>query len=104
MYIDKFIFTKEEREKTLQSFIQNAVLRELPSKEKRKVIIFLELIKKFDKEISYSEKEVNEIIKSFYGDFAILRRYLVDYQLLERSKDCKQYWVNKSLALKDMAN
>ena len=94
MYINKINFTEEEREKTLIAFIKDGVLRELPSKEKRKVIILLELIKKFSKDMVYSEKEVNEIIRAFYHDFAILRRYLVDYKLLERSTDCKEYWVN----------
>ena len=97
MYIDKFQFTEEEREKTIMAFIKDGVLKELPSKEKRKVIILLELMNKFSKETMYSEKEVNEIIKAFYPDFAILRRYLVDYKLLERSTDCKEYWVNHSL-------
>ncbi|QED48924.1 DUF2087 domain-containing protein [Cytobacillus dafuensis] len=104
MYIEKFHFTEEERKKTIEAFIKNGVLRELPSKEKRKVIILLELIKKFEEGSSYSEKEVNEIIKNFYKDFAILRRYLVDYQLLERSKDCSSYWINSSLAIKNITN
>ncbi|MBS4191610.1 DUF2087 domain-containing protein [Bacillus sp. FJAT-49705] len=75
----------------------------MPSKEKRKVIILLELIKKFEEGNFYSEKEVNKIIKSFYGDFAILRRYLVDYHLLEISEDCTMYWVNKELASENYA-
>jgi hypothetical protein len=98
MYITKFDFTEQERIKTVEAFIKDGVLRELPSKEKRKVIIFLELIKKFERGITYTEKEVNERLSSIFGDFAILRRYLVDYQLLERSKDCKDYWVNETLA------
>ncbi len=47
---------------------------------------------------SYSEKEVNERLSSIYADFAILRRYLVNSHLLERSNDCREYWVNEELA------
>lgn len=36
-------------------------------------------------------------IKAFYHDFAILERYLVDYKLLERSTDRKEYLVNQLL-------
>ena len=97
MNVDRISFTEEEREKKILAFIKDGVLRELPSKEKRKVIILLELIKKFSKETVYSEKEVNEIIKAYYHDFAILRRYLIDHKLLERSTDCKKYWVNHLL-------
>ncbi|MGX4667923.1 DUF2087 domain-containing protein [Cerasibacillus sp. JNUCC 74] len=41
----------------------------------------------------YSEMEVNEILKAIYSDFAILRRYLIDYEFMERSRDCTKYWV-----------
>lgn len=37
--------------------------------------------------------EVNEILKAIYSDFAILRRYLIDYGFMERSRDCTKYWV-----------
>ncbi|MFE8697005.1 DUF2087 domain-containing protein [Cytobacillus sp. FJAT-53684] len=98
MYINKFTITAEERNKTIAAFFKEGVLRELPSKEKRKIIILLELIKQFECGVTYSEKEVNERLSSIFADFAILRRYLVDYQLLERSKDCRDYWVNEALA------
>lgn len=99
MYITKFKFTDEEKKKTLAAFFSNGVLKELPSKEKRKVIIFLELIKIFEKDCIYSEKDVNELIKKVYDDFAIIRRSLIDYKLLERSKDGRMYWVNKNLEI-----
>ncbi|WP_057761416.1 DUF2087 domain-containing protein [Cytobacillus praedii] len=98
MYIKKFTFTAEERKKTIEAFFKDGILRELPSKEKKKIIIFLELIKKFEGGVTYSEKEVNERLSLIFADFAILRRYLVDYQLLERSKDCRDYWVNEYVA------
>ncbi|WP_206601550.1 DUF2087 domain-containing protein [Staphylococcus delphini] len=37
----------------------------------------------------YSEKEVNSILIRYYNDFTILRRYLVDYQLLQRDLEGK---------------
>lgn len=98
MYKNKFKFTAEERTKTIEAFFKDGVLRELPGKEKRKIIILLELIKQFESGVTYSEKEVNERLSWIYADFAILRRYLVDYHLLERSNDCREYWVNEELA------
>ncbi|MBP2241398.1 hypothetical protein J2Z40_001961 [Cytobacillus eiseniae] len=97
MYIKKFTFTEVERTKTMEAFFKDGILKELPSKEKRKVIIFLELIKKFESGVTYSEKEVNERLSCIYADFALLRRYLIDYQLLKRSKDGRDYWVNEDL-------
>ncbi|MGY3718582.1 DUF2087 domain-containing protein [Sutcliffiella cohnii] len=97
MYINKFTYTDDEKQKTVEAFMKNGVLQSLPSKEKRKVIIFFELIKLFEKGKMYTEKQVNEIIKGIYPDFAIIRRYLVDYKLLERNDDCQYYWVNNSI-------
>lgn len=98
MYINSIEFTEQEKKHTLETFFQDGHLVKLPKKEKRKVIIFLELIKTFDENRIYSEREVNEVIKDIHGDFATIRRYLIDFKLLERSTDGKEYWVNKSFS------
>ncbi|MFE0442266.1 MULTISPECIES: DUF2087 domain-containing protein [Aerococcus] len=41
----------------------------------------------------YSEKEVNEILKPIYTDFAIIRRSLIDYGFMEHNQDCTEYWI-----------
>lgn len=43
----------------------------------------------------YSEKEINGIIERWhcFHDYALLRRELYDNYLLERSPDCRAYWV-----------
>lgn len=97
MYINSIEFTEAEKKHTLETFFQGARLVKLPKKEKRKAIIFLELIKTFEENKIYSEKEVNEVIKAIHDDFATIRRYLIDFKLLERSVDGIAYWVNKSL-------
>jgi len=99
VYINSIEFTEEEKKHTLETFFQDGQLVKLPKKEKRKVIIFLELIKTFQKNRIYSEKEVNEVIKAIHSDFATIRRYLIDFKLLERSTDGKEYWVNKSFSI-----
>lgn len=43
----------------------------------------------------YSEKEVNRILKRIYEDNATLRRALIEYGFMERSNDCKSYWVKE---------
>jgi hypothetical protein len=39
----------------------------------------------------YTEKEVNELISQHYDDFATLRRYLVDHDLVRRERSI--YWL-----------
>lgn len=47
----------------------------------------------FEKDKIYSEKEVNEILKSAhsFNDHVLLRRELIDRQLLFRTSDGKEY-------------
>jgi hypothetical protein len=93
--MEKFQLTGEERLEIVNKYIKNNQLQVIPSKEKYKIVILNFLIESFNPEKQYTEREINEVLKSFYPDFAILRRYLVDYKLLERSKDCRLYWVKK---------
>ncbi|WP_052345870.1 DUF2087 domain-containing protein [Paucisalibacillus sp. EB02] len=92
----KHDITNEEREKVLKAYLKEGKLDTFPSKEKRKFIILEYIVESFDLEKVYTEKEVNEVIKAFYSDFAIIRRYLVDYKFLERSKDGLEYYVNQN--------
>jgi hypothetical protein len=66
-----------------------------PKKEKRKVVLLRHIAGRFDPELKYTEKEVNEIIKTAYDDFATIRRYLVEYGFLDRKKDGSCYWIKK---------
>ncbi|WP_086313775.1 hypothetical protein A5821_001312 [Enterococcus sp. 7F3_DIV0205] len=65
-------------------FDEDGILKVIPKKNKMKMEIFNILISNFEEGITYSENEVNHILKGFYHDYAILRRYLVDYGLLSR--------------------
>lgn len=79
--------TVEER------FFENGILKTIPSKHTAKLQVMEYIAAQFASEKVYSEKEVNELIKLIYPDFAIVRRYLIDYKLLSRSKDGKEYWI-----------
>lgn len=67
------------------------LLKNFPSKEKRKAACLLKIIETFECNWEYTEKEVNDIIKPIYADFSTIRRYLVDYKLLKRSADGQVY-------------
>lgn len=81
-------------------FFKDDKLMQVPKKEKMKLQLFDELVKAFDRNHVYKEKEVNEILKEIYPDYAVLRRYLVDYQYLQRTDDGSQYQVNTEMTLK----
>ena len=63
-----------------------------PSKNNKKYMLMEYISKNFIKKGNYTEKEINEILKNIFDDYALLRRYLVDYKFLNRTKDCSKYW------------
>lgn len=62
-------------------------------KEKNKVVIFGKIAEQFEYGKRYSEQEVNEILKPIYEDYMTIRRYLIMYGFMERTKDGRQYWL-----------
>ena len=50
------------------------------------------IAKEFEEGIRYSEVQVNEILKDIYPDYVTLRRYLIEYGYLERTRDGSAYW------------
>ncbi|MFC0234364.1 DUF2087 domain-containing protein [Vagococcus entomophilus] len=60
-------------------------------KNKDKQELFRFFAEQFDDAKIYTEKEINEKLKNFYDDFAIVRRYLVDHGYLLRDQYGKEY-------------
>jgi hypothetical protein len=65
-------------------------LKALPVQEKKLLVVLRYLTRAFQPGERYTEKQVNEILGHYHIDTAALRRYLVDYRLLERSAGL--YW------------
>lgn len=98
MVDERYAITMDEKEKIISTYFKqgpNGPLDSFPSKEKRKLIVLQHMIKRFDPSKKYSEKEVNEILKTIYHDFATIRRYFIEYGFMDRNKDCSEYWVNQ---------
>ena len=92
--INKFDITKEQIDSTNRAFIKDGYIEKLPAREKKKVILLFEIASHFEAGKEYTESDVNEIIAKITPDYATVRRYLIDYKLLNRTKDCKKYWKN----------
>lgn len=93
---DRYNVTIAEKNKIIEKYFPEGITGEItnfPAKEKIRLVIIREIIKNFKKRVFYTEKEVNEILKASYGDYVLLRRYLIEYGLLDRKPDGSQYWV-----------
>ncbi|MCZ0703871.1 DNA-binding CsgD family transcriptional regulator [Natronobacillus azotifigens] len=94
MVDDRYAITQEEKDKVIKTYFNEAGrVDQFPSKEKRKIIILQEVIKKFDHSRNYQEQEVNAILQSIFDDHVTVRRYLIEYGFMDRSKDGQSYWV-----------
>ncbi len=76
----------------MNRFMNEGKLSVIPRRQKDKIELFLELKELFKKDIFYNETQINEILKPVFNDFVIIRRYLVDYNILKRSVDGKIYY------------
>lgn len=96
MVDSRYIITEKEKEQILKTAFDSLSplkLKTFPKKEKKKIVILTKIAEQFDGGKRYSEKELNEILKDIYDDYAVIRRYLVDYGFMERTDDCKEYWL-----------
>ena len=97
-YDERYVITEQEKEHILAtSFtsLQPLKLKTFSPKEKKKVVILGKIAEQFKPDEHYSEKEVNQVLAAIYDDYASLRRYLIMYGFMERTKDCASYWLAK---------
>jgi DNA-binding transcriptional ArsR family regulator len=72
--------------KVLDNFVNGERLLEIPVSRKKRLVILKWLANFFEPGISYSEREVNTIVKLHHNDCATLRREMVGYRILARDK------------------
>lgn len=94
MIDERYEITEEENTKILNNVFESLEplrLKVFSSKEKKKIITLRKIAEQFEKNRSYTEKEVNSILTEIYADFATIRRYLIEYGYMERTRDCSAY-------------
>lgn len=96
MVDDRYSVTLAEEAQIISSSFESLEplkLKLFSPKEKKKIVILRKITEQFSKDVKYSEKEINSILKPIYEDYATIRRYLIEYGFMERTKDCKEYWL-----------
>lgn len=93
---DRYLITEDEKQNIINTFFSTThplVLKSFSPKEKKKVVILGKIAEQFEYGKKYSEQEVNEILRPIYEDYMTIRRYLIMYGFMERTKDGRQYWL-----------
>ena len=96
MIDERYGVTDAESEKIIKNFFISRdplILKNLSSREKNKLVILRVIAAQFKPDEKYTEKQLNAILKGIYGDFATVRRYLIEYGFMERTSDGSAYWL-----------
>jgi len=67
-------------------------LKTIPAQRKKLEAILRYVVKAFEVNKRYSEKQINEILSKYHEDTASLRRELVGYGLMKREGGGGDYW------------
>ncbi|WHY75195.1 DUF2087 domain-containing protein [Neobacillus sp. WH10] len=98
MVDERYNITQEEQEQIVKKYFLNGTeghLKKFPLKEKQRLVVLSEIVKQLNRENTYNEAELNEILISFHDDYAMIRRYLIEYGFLDRKPDGSLYWLKK---------
>lgn len=74
----------------LSRFFSGARLREIPTSRAKRLVVLERLAMEFEPGVRYQEAEVNFTLQLFHRDYAALRRYMVDENLMTRADGV--YW------------
>jgi len=79
--------------KVLKAYLNaDGTLKQIPTDMKKLIVILNFIVDVFSFDATYTEKEVNTILRRFNPDTAALRRYLVDHGFMGRESDGSKYW------------
>ena len=76
-----------------QFFRADGTLVSIPVKLNKKLAVLRHIAAELSPDAKYPEKQLNEIIAKFHPDTAALRRYMIEYGILERNGE-SVYWVS----------
>lgn len=94
MVDDRYQTDRKEEERILKTyFTEEGALSSFPAREKKKIVVLRKISTYFKEGTTYTEKEVNRILMRVYEDHVLLRRYLIEYGFLDRTRDGSVYFL-----------
>lgn len=73
-----------EEVQILARFFEGSRLKEIPTQAAKRRVVLERLVQEFEPGVRYPERDVNLTLQLFHVDYAALRRYLVDEDLMTR--------------------
>ena len=85
---DEIVNTEEKYKKSVIShFFKHGKLTQLPTQRKKREIVLSEILKQFEPDREYTEKEVNEIILRYHEDYCTIRREMIAFGMMTRDHE-----------------
>ena len=85
---DAVVDTEEKYKKeVISNFFKYGRLIQIPTQRKKREIVLLEILKQFEIDREYGEKEVNEIILRYHEDFCTIRREMIAFGMMTRDHE-----------------
>jgi hypothetical protein len=78
------------RHHQLRGYVHGGRVQTMPAKRSRRLMLLGEIAQVFEPGIRYPETVVNDLLSIIHPDCAMMRRYLVDEQLMDRAAG--EYW------------
>ena len=84
-WLDRHSNRRSEQDKVLQNFFDDEdKLKSIPTKRSKRIYVLERLLEEFDFDKTYSEKEVNQILRQFHSDVCTLRREFIMNNMMVR--------------------
>jgi|SRR5689334_19867612 hypothetical protein len=74
----------EWERKVLGNFFEGERLKDIPVQRKKRWAVLKWMVRRFDEDASYTENQLNAILKRHHWDAATLRREMIGYRMLAR--------------------
>ena len=85
---EEIVNTDEKYKKEVVSnYFKYGRLTQIPTQRKKREIVLGEILKQFESNREYTEKDVNEVILRYHDDFCTIRRELIALGMMTRSND-----------------
>jgi hypothetical protein len=79
----------------VKKYFAEGKLTKFPQREKQRLVVLREISTHLETNNQYDEHTLDQILRGFYEDYVLIRRYLVDYGFLDRKSDGSSYWLRK---------
>ncbi len=75
-----------------QFFNPDGTLSSIPARSSKKLELLNRLAQEFTAGVTYTERQINEILARFHEDTAALRRHMIEFGVMERNTK-SEYWL-----------